>query len=256
MEKLLEINRLLIKKTISYEDALKQIKRLPKAWNTKHWKELRNERLKDKCENCGSVELPLVIQHTKQPRKFNDIYFEVLDSYVSYEKVKAELTKKYSGEKHIEKYLKENSTIRGTCPECETIVIRKNNKRNIYICKNNHEFNTPVDVVYYTASRTQDRDYARERAVSKMVYLNLSEQLEKLRAKYKEKAGRKALIISIKESIAYREFKHIKTCCKRCAAIEDNIIPKYSLCERCKVNYHKPEYKTCYICSLDLKNSQ
>lgn len=255
MEKLLEIKSQLLNKTVSYSDAFEQIKKLPKPWLTKHWKELRNEHLKDKCENCGSTEQPLVIQHTKQPRKFAVIYDEIMEKYASYEKTKAQLAKKYSAEKYIEKYLKENSEIRGTCPQCETISIRKNNKRNIYLCKHNHEFDTPVDVLYYTACRSKDREYAKERAISKMVYLNHSEMLSKLRAKNDEKVGREALLKSIEESIVYREFKNIKTCCKLCAAVEDKIIPKKFLCERCKVSYHTAYYKTCYNCSLELKYS-
>lgn len=250
MEKYLEIKSLLINNSINYAEAFIQIKNLPKPWETKHWKQMREEHLKDRCENCGSSEPPLVIQHTKQPTEFKVLYQKIKDKYIDYEKIKAEVTENDISDKDIQSYLKQNSVIRGTCPECGTINIRKNNKKNIFICVKNHIFNTPIDVLYYTASRTQDLEKATESAVKSIRSMLISTKMRELNAEYDLQIGKEALLIGFEQGIEYRLFKNIKTCCKRCAAIEDKIIPKLALCKVCKTKYHNPIYETCFNCRI------
>lgn len=79
----------------------------------------------------------------------------------------------------------------------------------------------------------------------------VTEFIEKRNEIYKsfsDDIKKQALIISLNESIEYLEFKHTKTCCKRCAAIEDRIVPEYVLCKICGEKYHNPIYEMCYIC--------
>lgn len=248
MEKYLEIRARLIDDSITYSTALEEIKRLPKAWHTKHWKEMRDKHLKDKCENCGSTEPPLVIQHTKQPHKFNVLYQQVLDKHFDIERVREEVAERVITEENIENYLKENSVIRGACAECATINIRKNNKKNIYICVKQHTFETPVDVLYYSASRTTDYDKARESAISKLQYFGVSEEVKRIRTELDLQVGKEALLRGFEEGIEYRLFKNIKTCCKRCAAVEDGIVRATSLCKECKMHYHASVYEKCFHC--------
>lgn len=66
--------------------------------------------------------------------------------------------------------------------------------------------------------------------------------------------GKKALLKSIEQGIDYRNFKYTKTYCKRCAAIEDGIVPEYALCSQCNENYHDSSYDMCYNC-FDLEKS-
>ena len=47
---------------ISLEEAWEKLKKLPKPWTTKEWKERRKEVIKESCEYCGS-DSDLVIQH-------------------------------------------------------------------------------------------------------------------------------------------------------------------------------------------------
>lgn len=248
MEKYLEIKSLLINDSITYGEAFVRIKNLSKPWHTKHWEQMRQKHLKDKCENCGTSESPLVIQHTKQPTEFNVLRNKIRDKYIDYEKIKEEVIKNDITEWVVKDYLEQNSTIRGTCPECGTIIIRKNNKKNIFICSKKHVFDTPIDILYYTASRTQDLVKATESAIKCISSMIISEKMRKLNSKYDLQIGKEALLLSIEEGIEYRLFKNIKTCCKRCAAVEDKIIPKYTLCKVCKIKYHAPIYETCYNC--------
>lgn len=254
MEEYLELRTQLLNNSITYNDALKQLKKLPKPWQTKHWKEMRKKHLKDACENCGTSEPPLVIQHTKQPKRFSVHYQRIMDLYVNYEKIKAEVEEKYATEEKIEEFLQEKSVIRGSCPECGTINIRKNNKKNIYTCVKQHVFETPVDVLYYSNARTTDHAKAKKSAISYLIYINLSDTIKERRASHDLMVGKKALLLSFEEGIEYRQFKYIKTCCKRCAAVEDKIVPAYVLCEVCKENYHNPVYRTCYHCFGEAKD--
>lgn len=251
MEKLLEIRDQLINDVIDYSTAFNRIKKLPKAWHTKHWEELRKEHLKDACEVCGfegSKELPLTIQHTKHPQDFKVHYQRLMDMRWNYEKVKTAIIEKELTDEAIEKHLQENTVMRGSCPECAAIVIRKNNKRDIYICKNNHEFRTPIEVAYYTKSRTTDMVKARESARGHLSYILISKAAKQLREKHDQIVGKEALLQTIVESIEYRTFKHIKTCCRRCAAIEDNIVAPTKLCTICNQHYHNIIFPTCWHC--------
>ena len=168
VEEILEIKTLLIANKIDYKKAYEKIKKLPKAWTTKPWKELQKIYLKDKCENCGSIDPPLVIKH-KQPSEFSVIYFKLMIKKVNYKSIHLDVITEYE----------------------------KNKKT------------------------------------------------KELKDKFDLEIGRDALLFCIEESIEYRQFKHIKTCCKRCAFAEKN---NYVLCVKCKTNYHDPIYETCYKC--------
>lgn len=248
MEKYLEIKALLISDSITFREAFDRIKKLSKPWTTKHWKQMREEHLQDKCENCGSAEPPLVIQHTKHPTEYSVLYKKVSEKYIDYEAIREEVIKSDITENKIKTYLKQNSIIRGSCPECGTINIRKNNKKNIYICSKNHTFGTPVDILYYTESRTSDLEKATDSAIRKINSKIISTKMSELNIKYELQISKEALLIGFEEGIEYRLFKNIKTCCKRCAAIEDKIIPEYALCKVCNIKYHNPIYETCYHC--------
>lgn len=248
MEEYLNIRTLLINGSIDYKEAFERIKKLPKAWTTQHWREMRKVHLKDKCENCGSAEPPLVIQHTKQPTGFSIFYNKIMNEYINFERTKSEVIKKHVTEKIVNKYLKENSQIRDACPLCGITSIRLNKKLNVYTCQKNHTFEIPSKINYYTKTRTTDFEKAKDSAVSFLTYTYVSKKIKEMREEYDLEVGKQALLLSFVEGIEYRQFKNIKTCCKRCAAIEDKIVPEYVLCVKCKVAYHNPIYKTCLNC--------
>ena len=44
-----------------------------KPWQTKAWKEMREKKIGDKCEQCGSEKEPFVLQHLWHPPKKFDL---------------------------------------------------------------------------------------------------------------------------------------------------------------------------------------
>jgi hypothetical protein len=248
MEELLKIQAQLLGGSINYKEAYEIIKKLPKAWTTAYWKKMREKHLEDKCSNCGSSSPPLVIQHTKQPTDFSIFYDSIMSSHIDYEKIKLEVIENQVTEKNVNKYLEENSQIRESCPSCGMISIRYNKKLNIYICSKNHTFEKPVELVYYTKSKTTDINIAKDSTDDFLTYISVSKKIREIKERYDLEVGREALLLSIDEGIDYLLFKNIKTCCKRCAAIEDNIVPAYILCKKCKVSYHSSIYETCFNC--------
>jgi hypothetical protein len=206
---------------INYKEAFEELKALPKAWTTKHWQDLRKKHLKDSCENCGTSEGIMVIQHTKQPTKFTFLFHRIMDSYVAYEAIKLAAEQSISDE-DITKHLEETAQVRESCPVCGLVSVRLNKKENIYICSKQHRFEKPNALTYYSKARTTDVEAAKASTKSFLSYITTSKMVREKKQQYDLEVGRQALLISINEGLEYRNFKHIKTCCKRCAAIEDS----------------------------------
>lgn len=245
MKKYIAIKDDLLSDKIDYKTAFEKIKSLPKPWKTDHWKVLRNEHLKEQCENCGSDEKPLVIQHYKQPEKFRNVRYKVSSEYV--EKFKTSFSDLVT-EEHIQGYLDQHSEKRIICPICDNVSIRKRKKTKDMVCSKNHVFKKGKLTTYYTSSRTIDFNKARNSAFNELKYNWVSYCFEV----HDLEIGKKALLKTIEQGIDYRNFKYTKTYCKRCAAIEDGIVPDYSLCIRCNSAYHHPKYDMCYKCfSID-----
>lgn len=226
---------------IDYKEGLDKLKSLPKPWHTSYWRKMRDLHLKDKCENCGSKEKPLVIQHYKQPEKFRDIKNQVGEEYK--EKFKNSFSEMIS-EEQLNHYLDFNSEKRIICPICENVSVRTRKTTNDMICAKKHVFKRGKEVTYFTASRTINYARARNSAINKLRY----EWVKHCFKVCDLEIGKKALMLSLEQGIEYRNFKYIKTCCKRCAAIEDKVVPDYALCSQCNESYHHPKYDICYNC--------
>jgi len=60
---------------MSWEAALTQLTQNPtKPWDTAEWATLRERLLVDQCQQCGSDEPPLVLQHLWHPKPFKVLY--------------------------------------------------------------------------------------------------------------------------------------------------------------------------------------
>lgn len=46
------------------------------SWHTKEWKEMRSRLIGDRCEQCGSTEGPMVLQHHWHPPTFKQVLHE------------------------------------------------------------------------------------------------------------------------------------------------------------------------------------
>jgi len=221
MNELLNIKDMLSKDLISYHEAFELIKKLPKAWGTKEWKDLRARHLKDSCENCGSCEKPLVIQHKKQPISFKVFYDEIMSKHIDYHKIRQDVvTNKITRTLFID-FLNKNSELRSACPECNNISVREKKTIGKFICANKHIFETPKKIMYCKPARTSNKDKAIDWAINRLVSDLIYEEVKIIRNQNDNIVGKEALLKSIQESIEYREFKYVKTCCKRCAFIED-----------------------------------
>ncbi len=253
-----EINEIEIKlkcDDLTYVDAFELIKKLPKPWRRKKWKELRESKLESECKNCGSTEKPLVIQHTKHPRDFyvlknkefdkllkNDIKANqaiekiknnkayklakeavALSNFPSYYKV---LKPKVLSLDLIENIDNVEYTIRDCCPECKGILTHRHYKKtlSIYKCDNRHEFKTPNKIKYYPQYRLKDENDVKFKLSIELLsqYLKKNDKIvAAIEAKFDNQSGKKALLQLIKEHRIYMEMKHIKTLCKKCAFKED-----------------------------------
>jgi len=56
-------------------------KQTQKAWHTKEWRLLREKLIKDKCEQCGTSEPPMVLQHMWHPEKLGTLIRDIKHKY-------------------------------------------------------------------------------------------------------------------------------------------------------------------------------
>lgn len=250
-EQLQELKQLLLNDKIHYSKAYERLKKLPKPWHEKWWKEKRDSLIKTECERCGTKDGIMVLQHTKQPTDFRDIYDQVQEHYYDFEQIKEQVYASVT-EDEIMTYMEENKQSRNSCPECGRVSVRFNISRQIYECNNGHSFDKPIKVDYYKHCRCVDLERAKHSARSNIGYKRVRIKARELRQKFDEIIGKEALLISIEESLEYRTLEHTKTCCKRCAAIEDGIVPEKRLCDKCKKNWHDVRYDMCLSCNQEM----
>ncbi|MCU0440446.1 MAG: hypothetical protein MUC49_21345 [Raineya sp.] len=222
IETLTIIHNQLINDEVDYSEAFDKIKNMPQVWSTVEWKKKRAELLKDYCENCGIKTGPFVLQHTKQPETFKIIYEGVTKCLISeiYPNGLDFLEKET--DEMLEDMLIKNSEKRNACPTCRTVNIRdRKSLTPKYICKNNHEFDFPVELTYYSKSQTTDIEIARNKTrviAESVVFTRFIKEFKRLHDK---KIGKLSLLICIKNSIEYLEMTFTKTTCKSCAYKED-----------------------------------
>lgn len=76
LELLLEIKRRVVNEALAWRLAIVEISAIlskSKPWRSKAWAEKRKKVLLLRCEQCGSEEKPLVIQHISRPSSFDRI---------------------------------------------------------------------------------------------------------------------------------------------------------------------------------------
>jgi hypothetical protein len=218
----LEILSKLESKQIDYCSAFEQLKKLPKAWGTKEWKEISKELKKDFCEVCNSKEGTLVLQHTIQPTPFKEMKEKVAFERLVNSKrdFNAYASKQFN--LYIDEKIKTGYKIRSGCPTCYTVNIReRKTMQPRFVCGNGHYFEERIDVKYYKEIHTSGEEKARTKFSNEYKYFFLTSLLYKYIKQNDEEIGRLSLIESIKESIEYFSMKNTKTACKKCAFKED-----------------------------------
>lgn len=187
-----------------------------KPWLEKEWKSKRDSIIKSSCKNCGSQE-NLVLQHTLQPRKINQILYSIVGE--RYEEFQLYVAR---NKDDIELSFSENIQKVPVCPKCGSsrVHLRErgpnagtyvcNKGRNYEVCK--HQFVTPD----YGYSESDIKQAEKSRVA-------------KLRHKFCKEEGllRIAVEISLEEIITYLNLDHTKTLCSKCAYKEDRPFEKY-----------------------------
>ena len=207
---------------IDYKVAFSTLKSLPKPWTTKEWKNKRDNIIKNECAVCNSNKGPFVLQHTKQPQEFPKLYDEIaqkelMASIPDYEKVHSEKI-----EDAINYEIQTNFEMRDSCPNCKVVNIRiRKTMTPKYVCVNNHSFELPLILKYYRKSQTTNLEIVRKKGLEILPEIIAY----KMRREFSEKndlaIGKKALLISLSESLEYWSFDNTKTACKKCSYLED-----------------------------------
>lgn len=125
LDKLYQLKEELLKDIITYSQAYEQIKKLPKSWTTSEWKKERNKLIKNRCEQCGSTEGIMVLQHLKQPDSFalirNQIVSKLFNEYLKVNPI-------YLTEEEFLTFVQENHEVRKGCPKCRKISLMERKK--------------------------------------------------------------------------------------------------------------------------------
>ena len=202
---------------ISQEEAWEKLKKLPKPWTTKEWKERRKEVIKESCEYCGS-DSDLVIQHPPIKDK-SKLVRHVAEEYLISQLDKKKL-KVYAKELAAE--LKKKSKEAYLCPKCQRSM-QLTDKWTKYRCPASK---VKYDVKDVPATRAVlivnklepiDGQYARD---------TFRKRLERRKARellweQKDDVSRLVLEISFFMYEDYLSLENTKTLCKKCAYIED-----------------------------------
>lgn len=188
-----------------------------KPWQTKEWKEKREQFIEGKlCEQCGASE-DLVVHHTQSIMPYKQHFIAISNALLS-EKIqegeyKTELVQIY------------------TCPKCQThrpsdLKARKVKKPK-YRCNNcGHEFEDPV-IGFKETGRLSRNDWDH--------YL----------AKYRDKINE---IVQAQRDEFHEYYKTFEDCIVLCNRCHLALHKGMKLCPVCKEKYHKTSYAMCWDC--------
>jgi hypothetical protein len=243
-----------------------------RVWQTKEWKRPRAELIKEYCDQCGSTEPPLTLQHFSHPPSI----YDVVPSIVNRARWEA-------WQAHYEANPEDRTPItrrRPACPRCGGIsLLERKTKTPRYRCNTqvrgtcHFEFDESIEVEWVdtraTAARVQaghdqrrkafnvewDREHADE---AHALYVDVMIQLLDAHAKYvraEESAtfckrcaylwDKKGVRLCATCGIGYHEIS--KEQCDECAGLVTMI-----LCKVCNSHRHNICYETCYHCRPEL----
>lgn len=202
-----------------------------KPWHKKEWREMRDQRIGDRCEQCDSTDGPFVLQHflheRPEPPSKSAIISEMMYEYHAYPKP---------------------TTQRLACPRCMKISIRsRRNKKPTWCCiKCTYEFDEPIKVNAPVSNKVGKDDYARW-------VKGRGKARNDFKTTHKDEIGQRygaAMADYEKEKQAsydrYLSGEGTATFCKKCAFLWD--MKGQRLCVKCRKNYHPFAYDHCYDC--------
>lgn len=218
---------------ITWESALTQIvairsRRAP--WQTSAWKNERKKCLGSSCEQCGSSEPPLVLQHFWHPHSFAQNLRIVVgkDVWKAFKK---------RWDDRLGEAITEN---RDTCPKCSSLHVKPRKRSADWKCyKCGTEFARP-DVRAIAIRQVDAYEMHRRREAT------AKERWQAFVREFGPRYGAEAIFRYLEESRVYLSFNGVATFCQRCAFLWDK--RGLRLCVLCKERYHQLHYANCLEC--------
>ena len=208
-----------------------------KPWQTKQWKEMRKQRIGDRCKQCGSTDGPFVLQHFSheqpEPPSKHTLVWELINEYGL-----------YPGPPTIQK---------AGCPECRRSSLSerrtKTPKWRCIKCHNEFDdpiFDDPIQVQVRSDSSAGKDEYNKWLGVRRDVYNDfLAEHGDVVEQRY----GAALADYEAERQASDRKYmsgEGTATFCKKCAFLWDK--KDMRLCANCKEHYHHFRYETCFNC--------
>lgn len=203
-----------------------------RAWGTQAWRAKRDKLIGITCHSCGTSSGPMVLQHTRQPRKPDTILKDFESRY-------REEIASWLDAKPIALDVSQHPKSADACPICLSQVVRYRKTLMTWIClgvdngvRCGHVFAEPV------------------KEVSKWTIRELEKQETKSRKLefFEEKGiGQSIALEALDDIIRYLNMDNVITLCKRCAFVADKT--SLVLCQVCGSKYHHKNYDCCRDCA-------
>ncbi|BCZ46840.1 hypothetical protein psyc5s11_29070 [Clostridium gelidum] len=222
-----------------------------KTWQTEEWKEIRGNKIQDKCSQCESID-ELRLQHTWKPRSYGIVKNEILAKYKELIQNEYPIDQVVKDDEVQEYFKKEyEPKNREICPKCESTNIRKRTTvQPVYKCqKCNYEFDKPNYKLVPTL--IDDRNTSIELATSDKSFMTIQRRIGSeryynlIQEKYGVELEKETLTIIIDEYIKYLSGEATVTLCKRCGFA---LLQGKNLCPICKSKYKFIHSDACKEC--------
>jgi|GEM_PF-4351647 len=255
IEQIEELRKQLIDDKISTEDVWQKMKEFTgnfKSWRTPYWKKARQDFIDDVCAECGAKESDgavMVVQHGWKPHFGASFAIHTITEQIINDEKYTDVREACYAQA-LEQY-PENPPISKLCPNCGYKSIRFRKKTNDYACgRCKVIFEAPIEGV---APQDQER-YADKDAVQKRIaywYRHYIKQAADQIVRSDTEIQKQLHIIWIDENLRYLRFEGAKTCCKRCAFLEDKYDSELKTCPFCNKNQIQLHNSICRHCSYD-----
>ena len=233
------IEKALLDDEIDWETAISAIKEFRskrKSWQSEEWAQERSKLLLDKCQQCHSIEQPLVLQHLWHPMSFGQTLRRVTgpDAWLNF--------------KHwyVFSFAKDLLEVRNLCPDCESLNVHQLKTRPIWRCYHcNGSFESPAQASVFSAEGKKKISKRKAELGQKEFELDRWQHFKRM---YGPAYGKTTVLMQIELSRRYLSFSDTVTFCKKCAFLWDE--KGVRLCVRCGENWHSRLYNECKKCSF------
>lgn len=209
---------------IGHEEALSVLLRDRRdLWRRPDFKALRKEHIGDRCEQCGTTTPPLVLQHLKHPRRYEDVWKALRKTTLA----------GYRLERGEPDFVSVPFTECPCCPRCGSPTFYRRAKMTpTFRCG-------PCAFAFDEPGTTLRQDYLASRRIQ-----------EEYDARFIAECGaalaREATLIVLRRHLDYFSGKHVRTFCKKCAYMMDE--HRLVLCPVCRKRWCGRFAVSCWEC--------